>query len=142
MALTSFAGQISDLTTARQNNHEPSWRVKFLPDLKPCSKSYYWIGFVGHLNLDLCYRSYSLYKSWPLTYLLYIAIIVNLSLVLFEEPAVPNLALHYSVSMFNITAYPLLTITFLLHLSIGGYQNGLVGGIRQCMFKGHYILVC
>ncbi|WAR20638.1 TPC1-like protein [Mya arenaria] len=38
-------------------------------------------------------RSYNLYKSWPLTYLLYAAISVNLSLVLFEEPADPALSL-------------------------------------------------
>lgn len=48
------------------------------------------------------YRSYKLFKSKPLTYLLYIAIVVNLSLVLFEEPAVPNLELHYSVSLYYL----------------------------------------
>ncbi|XP_045185027.2 uncharacterized protein LOC123543029 [Mercenaria mercenaria] len=45
-------------------------------------------------------RSYNRYKSWPLTYLLYIAIIVDLSLVVFEEPAVQGFAIHYSVTMF------------------------------------------
>ncbi|KAH3844389.1 uncharacterized protein LOC127873579 [Dreissena polymorpha] len=44
-------------------------------------------------------KSYNLYKSWPLTYLLYIAIIVNLSLVLFEEPAVEGLALKDTITM-------------------------------------------
>ena len=53
-------------------------------------------------NVPLHYRSYRLYKAWPLTYLLYIAIVVDLSLVLFEEPAVPSLALHYSVKCVNM----------------------------------------
>ncbi|XP_052766149.1 uncharacterized protein LOC128207337 [Mya arenaria] len=44
-------------------------------------------------------RSYNLYKGWPLTYLLYVAISINLSLVIFEEPADPALSLPIHVTM-------------------------------------------
>lgn len=44
-------------------------------------------------------RSYQIYKSWPLTYLLYIFIVVDHSLVIFEKPAIHDLALPYSVTM-------------------------------------------
>ncbi|XP_060568420.1 uncharacterized protein LOC132727023 [Ruditapes philippinarum] len=44
-------------------------------------------------------RSYNRYKSWPLTYLLYVCLVVDLSLVMFEDPAVQGIGLHYSVTM-------------------------------------------
>jgi hypothetical protein len=38
-----------------------------------------------------------MFKSWPLTYLLYLALMVDLSLVVFEKPAVQGFALDYRV---------------------------------------------
>ncbi|KAL4238205.1 Two pore calcium channel protein 1-like [Mactra antiquata] len=40
-------------------------------------------------------RSYNHFKSWPLTYLLYVTLVVDLSLVIFEEPAMEEFSLSY-----------------------------------------------